>query len=116
MQYRRITKGTLFYIRFYSATAEILYEEIKPIIQVIKIGLTREMLIPERIEEQEEIEKINIPDFYANKRIIGISTILNELANNYLNQNAIWSYYSREQTMIYSNCREIREADMEELR
>ncbi|XP_070042713.1 uncharacterized protein [Nicotiana tomentosiformis] len=87
MQYRRITKGTLFYIRFYSATAEILYEEIKPIIQVIKIGLTRKMLIPERIEEQEEIEKINIPDFYANKRIIGISTILNELANNYLNQN-----------------------------
>ncbi|XP_070045270.1 uncharacterized protein [Nicotiana tomentosiformis] len=116
MQYKRITKGTLFYIRFYSATAEILYEEIKPIIQVIKIGLTREMLVPEKIEEQEEIEKINIPDFYANKRIIGISTILNELANNYLNQNAIWSYYSREQTMIYSNCREIREADMEELR
>ncbi|XP_070048445.1 uncharacterized protein [Nicotiana tomentosiformis] len=106
MQYKRITKGTLFYIRFYSATAEILYEEIKPIIQVIKIGLTREMLVPEKIEEQEEIEKINIPDFYANKRIIGISTILNELANNYLNQNAIWSYYSREQTMIYSNCRE----------
>ncbi|XP_070057946.1 uncharacterized protein [Nicotiana tomentosiformis] len=116
MQYKRITKGTLFYIRFYSATTEILYEEIKPIIQVIKIGLTREMLVPEKIEEQEEIEKINIPDFYANKRIIGISTILNELANNYLNQNAIWSYYSREQTMIYSNCREIREADMEELR
>ncbi|XP_070048610.1 uncharacterized protein [Nicotiana tomentosiformis] len=116
MQYKRITKGTLFYIRFYSATAEILYEEIKPIIQVIKIGLTREMLVPEKIEEQEEIEKINIPDFYANKRIIGISTILNELANNYLNQNAIWSYYSREQTMIYSNCREIREPDMEELR
>ncbi|XP_075077153.1 uncharacterized protein LOC142163899 [Nicotiana tabacum] len=116
MQYKRITKGTLFYIRFYSATAEILYEEIKPIIQVIKIGLTREMLVPEKIEEQEEIEKINIPDFYANKRIIGISTILNELANNYLNQNAIWSYYSREQTMIYSNCREIGEADMEELR
>ncbi|XP_070038197.1 uncharacterized protein [Nicotiana tomentosiformis] len=86
MQYRRITKGTLFYIRFYSATTEILYEEIKPIIQVIKIGLTREMLIPERIEEQEEIEKIDIPDFYANKRIIGISTILNELANNYLNK------------------------------
>jgi len=74
------------------------------------------MLVPEKIEEQEEIEKINIPDFYANKRIIGISTILNELANNYLNQNAIWSYYSREQTMIYSNCREIREPDMEELR
>jgi len=71
MQYKRITKGT------YS------------IYDFIQLQLTREMLIPERIEEQEEIEKINIPDFYANKRIIGISTILNELANNYLNLNVI---------------------------
>ncbi|WMV18655.1 hypothetical protein MTR67_012040 [Solanum verrucosum] len=41
MHYKRITKGTLFYIKFYSAPTEILYDEIKPIIQVIKIGLTR---------------------------------------------------------------------------
>ncbi|KAG5580232.1 hypothetical protein H5410_050859 [Solanum commersonii] len=32
MHYKRITKGTLFYIKFYSAPAEILYDEIKPII------------------------------------------------------------------------------------
>ncbi|WMV30352.1 hypothetical protein MTR67_023737 [Solanum verrucosum] len=116
MNYKRITKGTLFYIKFYSAPAEILYDEIKPIIQVIKIGLTREMIIPEKIEEQEEIQKVEIPAFYAGKRIIGIATILNELTSNYLNNNSIWSYYSREQTMIYSNCREFRAADMEELR
>ncbi|KAG5595493.1 hypothetical protein H5410_036725 [Solanum commersonii] len=31
-----------------------------------------------------------IPSFYANKRIIGILTIIQELTNNYLNGNAIW--------------------------
>ncbi|KAG5568404.1 hypothetical protein H5410_064585 [Solanum commersonii] len=48
------------------------------------------MIIPEDIGQQEEICKIEIPSFYANKRIIGISTIIQELANNYLNENAIW--------------------------
>ncbi|KAG5586528.1 hypothetical protein H5410_046962 [Solanum commersonii] len=70
--------------------AEILYEEIKSPIQVIKIGLTKAMIIPKDIGQQEEICKIEIPSFYANKRIIGISTIIQELANNYLNENAIW--------------------------
>ncbi|KAG5595542.1 hypothetical protein H5410_036774 [Solanum commersonii] len=116
MNHKRITKGTLFYIRFYSAPAKILYDEIKPIIQVIKIGLTREMIIPEKIEKQEEIQKIEIPAFYARKRVIGLATILNELATNYLSGNTIWSYYAREQTMIYSNCRETRPTDMEEIR
>ncbi|KAG5576030.1 hypothetical protein H5410_056164 [Solanum commersonii] len=95
--------------------AEILYEKIKPPIQVIKIGLTKDMIIPEDIGQQEEICKIEIPSFYANKRIIGISTIIQELANNYLNGNAIWSYYSRDQLMIYSNSRELRKADMDEV-
>ncbi|XP_027774284.1 uncharacterized protein LOC107024889 [Solanum pennellii] len=116
LQYKRITKGSLFYIKFYAATAEILYDEVKPTIQVIKIGLTREMIIPEKIDTQEEIQKVDIPEFYANKRTIGIATILNEITNNYLNENAIWTYYNRDQTIIYSNCRDIREADMEELR
>ncbi|KAG5604835.1 hypothetical protein H5410_026327 [Solanum commersonii] len=31
-----------------------------------------------------------------------------ELANNYLNGNAIWSYYARDQLMIYSNSRELK--------
>ncbi|KAG5620280.1 hypothetical protein H5410_005498 [Solanum commersonii] len=96
------------------APAEILYEEIKPPIQVIKIGLTKDMIIPEDIRQQKEICKIEIPSFYANKRIIGISTIIQELANNYLNGNAIWSYYARDQLMIYSNSRELRKADMDE--
>ncbi|KAG5579837.1 hypothetical protein H5410_050464 [Solanum commersonii] len=38
-----------------------------------------------------------------------------ELANNYLNGNAIWSYYARDQLMIYSNSRELRKADMDEV-
>ncbi|WMV50240.1 hypothetical protein MTR67_043625 [Solanum verrucosum] len=98
-----------------AAPAKILYEEIKPPIQVIKIGLTKDMIIPEDIGQQEEICKIEIPNFYANKRIIGISTIIQELANNYLNGNAIWSYYARDQLMIYSNLRELRKADMDEV-
>ncbi|WMV41547.1 hypothetical protein MTR67_034932 [Solanum verrucosum] len=83
---------------------------------MIKIGLTREMIIPEKIEKQEEIQKIEIPRFYATKRVIGIATILNELSTNYLSGNLVWSYYAREQTMIYSNSRETREANMEEIR
>uniref|UniRef100_A0A0V0H468 Putative ovule protein n=1 Tax=Solanum chacoense TaxID=4108 RepID=A0A0V0H468_SOLCH len=74
------------------------------------------MIIPEKIEKQEEIQKIEIPGFYARKRVIGITTILNELSTNYLSENSVWSYYAREQTMIYSNSRETREADMEEIR
>ncbi|WMV30253.1 hypothetical protein MTR67_023638 [Solanum verrucosum] len=83
---------------------------------LIKIGLTREMIILEKIEQQDEIQKIEIPEFYAKKRIIGIATILNKLTTNYLNGNSVWSYYAREQTMIYSNFREIREADMKDIR
>ncbi|KAG5571461.1 hypothetical protein H5410_061227 [Solanum commersonii] len=55
---------------------------------------TADMIIPKDIGQQSEIPKIEIPSFYANKRIIGISTIIQELANNYFNGNAIWSYYS----------------------
>ncbi|KAG5600175.1 hypothetical protein H5410_031545 [Solanum commersonii] len=73
------------------------------------------MIIPKDIGQQEEICKIEIPNFYANKRIIGISTIIQELANNYLNENVIWSYYSRDQLMIYSNLRELRRTDMDEV-
>ncbi|WMV29760.1 hypothetical protein MTR67_023145 [Solanum verrucosum] len=98
-----------------AAPAEILYEEIKPPIQVIKIGLTKDMIIPEDIGQQEETCKIEIPSFYANKRIIGISTIIQELANNYLNGNTIWSYYARNHLMIYSNSRELRKEDMDEV-
>ncbi|WMV09034.1 hypothetical protein MTR67_002419 [Solanum verrucosum] len=81
----------------------------------IVAGLNKDMIIPEGIGQQEEICKIEIPSFYANKRIIGISTIIQELANNYLNGNAIWSYHSRDQLMIYSNSRELRRADMDEV-
>ncbi|WMV42317.1 hypothetical protein MTR67_035702 [Solanum verrucosum] len=78
-------------------------------------GTSKQMIISEDIRQQKEICKIEIPSFYANKRIIGISTIIQELANNYLNENAIWSYYSRDQLMIYSNSRELRRADMDEV-
>ncbi|KAG5568073.1 hypothetical protein H5410_064911 [Solanum commersonii] len=77
--------------------------------------LTKDMIIPEDIGQRKEIQKIEIPRFYANKRIIGISTIIQELANNYLNGNAIWSYYSRDQLMIYSNSRELRRTDVDEV-
>ncbi|KAG5606244.1 hypothetical protein H5410_027736 [Solanum commersonii] len=97
------------------ATAMILHEEIKLPIQVVKIRLTKDMIIPEDIGEQLEIQKIEIANFYANKRIIGISTIIQELANNNLNGNAIWSYYSRDQLMIYANSRELRKSDMDEV-
>ena len=73
------------------------------------------MIIPEDIGQQPEITSVEIPSFYANKRIIGLSTIIQELANNYLQGNAIWSYYSRYHLMIYANSKEIRQADMEEV-
>ncbi|KAG5629165.1 hypothetical protein H5410_000882 [Solanum commersonii] len=73
------------------------------------------MIISKDIGQQLEIQKSEIPSFYANKRIIVVSTIIQELANNYLNENAIWSYYARDQLMIYSNSRELRKADMDEV-
>ncbi|WMV49753.1 hypothetical protein MTR67_043138 [Solanum verrucosum] len=79
------------------------------------VGLTKDMIIPEDIEQQPEIQKSEIPNFYANKRIIGKSTIIQELANNYLNGNAIWSYYARDQLMINSNSNELRKTDMDEV-
>ncbi|WMV46241.1 hypothetical protein MTR67_039626 [Solanum verrucosum] len=78
-------------------------------------GLTKDMIIPEDIKQQPEIQKSEIPNFYANKRIIGISIIIQELSNNYLNINDIWSYYARDQLMIYSNSRELRKADIDEV-
>ncbi|KAG5599735.1 hypothetical protein H5410_031105 [Solanum commersonii] len=111
----KLLKTHNVYLNTAAVPAEILYEEIKPPIQVIKIGLTKDMIIPEDIGQQVEICKIEIPSFYANKRIIGISTIIQELANNYLNGNAIWSYYSRDQLMIYSNSRELRRTDIDEV-
>ncbi|KAG5605642.1 hypothetical protein H5410_027134, partial [Solanum commersonii] len=95
MMLENTLKSIMFVLNTAAAPAGILYEEIKPPIQ-------------------EEIQKIEIPSFYANKRIIGISTIIQELPNNYLNGNAIWSYYSRDQLMIYSNSRELRKEDMDE--
>lgn len=83
MNYKRITKGQLFYIRFYSAPAEILFDEIKPVITVIKIGMTHDLIIPYEITTQPIIPRIELPKFYANKRVIGISTILAELAKVY---------------------------------
>ncbi|KAG5577411.1 hypothetical protein H5410_057545 [Solanum commersonii] len=46
-------------------------------------------------DSNQRYKKNVIPSFYANKRIIGISTIIQELANNYLS-GAIWSYYARD--------------------
>ncbi|KAG5592074.1 hypothetical protein H5410_042588 [Solanum commersonii] len=108
--YKRVTKGNLFYVKFYTDTMRDIIRGNKTSIQVVKIGLTKDMIIPEDIGQQSEIQKIEIPSFYANKRIIGISTIIQELANNYLNGNAIWSYYARDRLMIYSNSRELRKS------
>ena len=83
MNYKRVTKGQLFYVRFYSAPAEILFDEIKPVITVIKIGMTQDYLISEEITTQSIIQAAEIPDFYVNKRIIGINTILSELSKVY---------------------------------
>ena len=93
-----------------------MYDEVKSPIQVVKIGMTRDMIIPEDIIPQPEIPRIEIPKFYANKRIIRLSTILQELANTYRNQNPIWSYYSRNHVLIYSNSKELRETNMETIR
>ncbi|KAG5614954.1 hypothetical protein H5410_014778 [Solanum commersonii] len=73
------------------------------------------MIIPEKIEKQKKIHKIEIPEFYARKRVIGLATILNELATNYLSEMQDGAITLRT-TMIYSNCRETRPTDMEGIR
>jgi len=115
MNYKRVTRGQLFYIRFYSAPAEILFDEIKPVITVIKIGMTRDYLIPEEITAQPTIPRTELPAFYANKRIIGIGTILSELSNVF-NEGNIWKYYSRNHLLIYSTAKEQRPYDILEIK
>ena len=80
------------------------------------MGMTRDYIILEEICEQTEIPKMQIPAFYRNKRVIGISNILSELLNNYSNKKSVWIYNSRNQALIYSTCKEVRDHDMEELR
>ena len=41
---------------------------------------------------------------------------MTELANNYINQNLVWIYYKRNQLLVYSTCKNIRENDREEIR
>lgn len=94
----------------------MLIDEVKQTITVVKIGMTRDFIIPEEICEQEEISKTQIPGFYRNKRVIGLSNILSELLNNYSNQKLIWICTSRNQTLVYSTCKEVRDQDMKELR
>ncbi|KAG5570303.1 hypothetical protein H5410_060069 [Solanum commersonii] len=70
--YKRVTKGNLFYIKFYTAPAEILYEEIKPPIQVVKIDQlmiysnSREL----RKADMDEVLQVNMnkyPDHICSK-------------------------------------------------
>ena len=70
---KRITKGNLFIIKFYTAPAEILFDEIKPTIQVVKMGLTREMIIPEDISAQPEIPKLRCLIFMQIKEQLAIN-------------------------------------------
>lgn len=85
-------------------------------IRIVKIGLTRDMIIPEEVTAQPEISKNEIPKFYAYKRAIGIYTIIQELGSNFSSDNPVWHYYNRDNTLIYSNSRDIRPANMEEVR
>ncbi|KAK4737187.1 hypothetical protein R3W88_000884 [Solanum pinnatisectum] len=78
--------------------------------------MTKDYIMPEEIIEQPVIPKTEIPDFYANKRIIGLSTILTELANVYDETNYIWKYHSRNHLLIYSTAKELRPMDKLEVK
>ena len=78
--------------------------------------MTRDYLMPEDITEQDVIPIEELPDFYANKRIVGINTILSELAKVYIEVNHIWKYYSRNHLLIYSTAKDLRPQDMEEVK
>ncbi|XP_055835108.1 uncharacterized protein LOC129903581 [Solanum dulcamara] len=93
-----------------------MFDKINPVITVIKIGVTRCMIIPTKIVEQPEITKPEIPEFFSHKRVIGLGTIIQELADVFVNNNPVWKYYDRDQTLIYSNSREVRIQDMEDVR
>ncbi|ADZ45066.1 putative inclusion body protein [Sweet potato vein clearing virus] len=114
--YLAVTKAKLLYVRFYSTPAEITMEDIKPVITVVKIGMTKEMIIPEGIKIQPQIAVEEIADFFANKRVIQLKNVVDELANNYTSNNPIWIYHNRENTLIYSLAKEVKPKDMEDIR
>ncbi|KAK4707032.1 hypothetical protein R3W88_033419 [Solanum pinnatisectum] len=78
--------------------------------------MTKDYIIPEEITAQPVIQRAELPDFYANKRIIGLSTILTELSNVYDETNYIWKYCSRNHLLIYSTAKELRPMDKLEVK
>lgn len=76
--------------------------------------MTKDYIIPNEITEQPNIPKTELPKFYANKRVIGINTILTELMN-VLGDGKIWKYYSRDHLLIYSTAKERRPQDLLEI-
>jgi hypothetical protein len=118
--FQKATKGKLYFLRIYQAPAEILYDEIKKPITVVKLGLTQQVLLPEEVIVQDEIPETEIPAFFAEKRIKNIEGIIDELikmyAQSYQNQFHVWKYSSRDHTLIYSNSKIRKEADTEEIR
>lgn len=73
------------------------------------------MMIPEESEMQPEIKK-ELFDFIKGKRVIQISQILRKLINTYENRNLIGIYIDRDHELVFSNSREVKENDHEELR
>ncbi|KAK4724029.1 hypothetical protein R3W88_026808 [Solanum pinnatisectum] len=78
--------------------------------------MTKDYIILEEITKQPIIQRTELPDFYANKRIIGLSTILTELANVYEETSYIWKYCSRNHLLIYSTAKELRPMDKLEVK
>lgn len=113
--YKRITHAELYYVRVYSAPAEVCEQGIKEKITVVKIGITKEILLPEEVQEQPEVRKEDLIEFIRRKRIIQMAQIVKELVSVYNKSSPIWISSNRNQELIYTQGKDTREKDMEEI-
>lgn len=114
--YLGVTHAKLIYVRFYSAPAEISFDQIKPPIHVVKIGLTRDMIIPEAPVSQQTLPVEDLPKMMQQKRVVNLKIIYEELYKIFTSENPIWKYYSKDQTLIYSMAKIKRDGDLDEVR
>lgn len=88
--YIKITKADMIFIKFYGAMEEVTMEQIIPTIQFVKIGLTRDYVLPDTEPEvQNALLHEDIPKFLIKKRAWGFKVMIDALKSSI--QKPIWA-------------------------
>ncbi|GKA84111.1 hypothetical protein Tco_0805706 [Tanacetum coccineum] len=73
--YLKITKATMIYVRFYGAVGEVTFEEIIHTTRLVKMGLTRDFILSEKVTKQNQLCFEEIPQYLTKKRAWSLKTM-----------------------------------------